>query len=224
MKQVALLVCMLAIIQMAACADLNKGKECILYNKRYTNQYVYASKDLADEKKNVADRYVFAWLLNSLGRIFSSRKSNQFFDSEPSGIWTLVPVDDSSDEKNVFYLRNVKYADEYLYASTTKYGKSNQADERRRVFARKLANAEKDDANDEGSSPNPEQFMWSFNQTEKLGEYQIYNKQFGEHLYVASLFNAHILFRRNIFTFQKKPDSEQFTFVVSCRDGLLELN
>ena len=216
-NQIALLFFLLVVIQSVAYA-IDIEKECILYNKRYKNQYIYAANNLvAGEKKFFTkDRYVFAWIFNKVGRIFGFRKTNEFFDSDPAGIWKLIPIDTEAVGNNVFYLRNVQYPDEYLYASRTKYGDSGFASDRRRVFSRMLG---------DNDSPDHllDQFTWSFNKTDKYGEYQIYNTYFKEPLYVSSLYNRHSLLRRNVFTWHKEPDSQQFTFVVSCRDGLLSL-
>jgi hypothetical protein len=170
--------------------------ECLFYNEEYKGEYLYGVFGL-----NVVRRSVYTW--SPLVVKEFNTNYTQFSDAEKQAIWVLEPVDATNQ---TFLIKNQKY-NEYLYASSLH---SSFFNSRRKVFTWLYKINNKDDS-----------FRWRLKDVDvNSNKYEIWNVKFDEPLFAASYFFRHDNLRRNVFTWNKKqPDSKQFNWIVSCRNG-----
>lgn len=109
-----------------------KTAECVVYNGKYHNEYIYSGILFG-----LSRRYVFTW---SPLLAFRSTKNHEFRDDDRKGVWIFEPA----EGENIFFIKNSEY-NEYFYAT----GFHNSfLYARRRVFTW-MSSSELDD-----------QFMW----------------------------------------------------------------
>lgn len=170
-----------------------KNAECVLYNERYKNEYLYSGILFG-----LARRYVFSWspiILNSL----KDQKEYIFKDDDKKAVWVFESV---GGEQNTYYIKSLEYK-EYFYATGFHNSFFNA---RRRVFTW-MTNSDLDDS-----------YKWRLNKLD-TDKYELWNVKYNEPLYAASHFFRHDSLRRNVFTWHKKPDSTQFNWIVKCKNN-----
>jgi len=151
----------------------NNELECMIINKEYSNNYMYAVSgyNRRFKKANVYWRDVNIW-----SPFFPSSTKEFTDDNDKQGVWILKPVD---DQLNVYFLQNKKYG-EYLFGMDkeefAKKTERKQMESRRLVFT--------DIPSRIGETFN-EKFMWHFKQLKgNAGEYEIRNVRFNERKYM----------------------------------------
>lgn len=142
-----------------------ENNECIILNKEYKNQYlyaVYAKGAHARTNRNTLWRDVLVW-----APIFSSGPK-EFTDKDESGLWIFKPV---IGKPHTYFILNRKFG-EYLF-STEDLGWSLIPDKNRRSIKTYKPKDTKLD----------EEFMWSFKRLDN-GLYEIWNLKYAERNYI----------------------------------------
>ena len=132
-------------------------KECVLLNEKYKNGYLYSAS--STYKLELFWRSVYVWK-----PIFAGKRPNEFTDSDPQGVWFLLPVKNKVD---TYYISNAKYG-EYLYAIDM-WKIDSALNNRRLVFTDKSDKLDNKD----------EKYMWEFRRKDN-GMYEIWNVKFME--------------------------------------------
>jgi hypothetical protein len=182
------------------------ARECILYNDKYSGEYLYAGLTIS----SLLRRSVYSWS-PQVANVHNDRHEYTFCDDDKKGVWYFEPV---SCDNGVFYLRNKEY-DEYLYASDFHYSFMH---DRRKIYTWKKVNNQAGDLDDS--------FKWRITKVDNGNEekYLVQNLKFNEPLYAAGFFFRRDSVRRNVYSWSGHPDSNQFNWLIKCRDGQRLIN
>jgi hypothetical protein len=198
--------------------------DCLIKNEKYQFEYLYAASDeddalinknykvhesLNDEEKIIEKKTNFENEddnNNSINMIYVSRQAYVY----PLGLiydydlikWSIIPI--STPKNQTFYIRN-KLNNQYLCASqshTNSFFKT-----RRKVFTHSIV---------DHLDQRPE-CMWKFEKFQnKMKLFIIWNVKYSEALYAAGSLFYDMELGRNVYTWHKKPDSNQFYWNLHC--------
>lgn len=172
---------------------IKDGLSCQINNCKYSNEYLFSSYyDGFDRQDGFDHKKVYTSQLTSIPDYRQS-------------VWRLDKV---KWLNNTFYLTNI-YHENYRLCATHRF--LDGFNYRRIVYLVKL--------NRESMVTNLK-CVWEFDDridSTKEGKYMIWNRYYGEPLYAASfLFKSISSNKRNVYTWFKNPDSDQFEWKLNC--------
>lgn len=189
----------------------NFPTECRIYSDLY-KEYLYAKFKFLGLGKR---RMIYLWQDNRLGfkSLLRRPPTTQFSSEDASGVWTLEPV---SGRPNTFYITNMKYPGEYMRGTDSFQEfifKKNRG-----VFVEKINNQFDD-----------ESFMWTLYRVPNTHLYHIWNVKFNLPLYTREYYSSRRDHNDNVKServlivsmWNDKPYSEQFDWLLRCRDNVL---
>ncbi len=172
---------------------IKDGLTCQINNCKYSNEYLFSSYI----ELFIPDGYF------DQKKVYTSQL-NLISDYRQS-VWRLNKV---KWLNNTFYITSI-YHENYLLCASHKY--LDGFISRRLVYLHKL--------NKESMLTNLK-CVWEFDDkidSNQEGKYLIWNRYYGEPLYAASfLFKTISSNKRNVYTWYKNPDSDQFVWKLNC--------
>lgn len=188
---VILIILSLSISQVAPRPDKYTKSYCLVKPYKHDDEFMYASRHTDPNHNN--DRLIYIntpSLSNTLG--MDSLK------------WIFEPVEWINDNSS-YYIRNAKYNDEWL---CTSHNRNDMFKTKRLVHLKNL--------NRESLITN-KNCIWKLDELERgTSKFNVWNLNYYEPLYVTSLFIPLNTRGKNIYTYYKPPDSNQFVWYIYC--------
>jgi hypothetical protein len=170
---------------------LTEPAYCLIKNIGYEDEFLYTCRDLD--------------ITNNFRRkVYTNKLSYSLIKNFDQIRWILVPV---QDKNSTYFIINAQYR-ELFCASSNHLGSARQ---RRKVSMLKI--------NKELSifDIDNQECMWRIDKEKGQDRYYIWNANYQEPLYAASsLLKSVKSNRRNVFTWNSKPDSSQFVWYIYC--------
>jgi hypothetical protein len=175
---------------------------CMINNFKYSSEYLIASpfdSGLYTEKGSIFQNR----------KVYDAKLDHNSITSYKQALWILEP---NSKNSSQFYLINFQYKDEYMCSFQKHLDIFNN---RRKIgLIRKTSN------NDD-TFVLTEKCLWDFERMKKMTSDKnlniISNCEYRESLYAASdLFKSTKSKQRNVYTWGKRPDSNQFVWNLLC--------
>ena len=221
-------ICMVFMIQYLVCHGLTQSPtDCLIKNQKYQFEYLYSANDeddsllsknyqIYEENKDekVIDKRKFE--TNDNDDVENKNTNNVVKESRqayvyPLGLiydydlikWSIIP---SALTNQSFHIKS-KNNNQYLCASPTHTNMFFKT--RRKVFTHTI-----DDLDELNKRLD---CMWKFEKfSNQMKSFIIWNVKYKEPLYAASSLFYEMELGRNVYTWHKKPDSDQFHWNLHC--------